>query len=161
MDGVRRQKGPDNELDAEAGSHSTAGEEGAGDVQDEFAAAEGEKLDTRTAQVWVRPDGILQLRIKKGIEIDIEDAEELVTAVRKLSGGRRPVLLDYRWSHSLTHEAQIRFFEPHDITALAIVVWTRITRIASEFLLGAVKAPYPARVFTCEEEAVLWLSQYL
>jgi hypothetical protein len=161
MDGVRKRKGSGSEPDGQAGGRRPASEQNSGTAHDEFAVAEGEKVDARTAHVWMRPDGILQLRVKRGIEIDLDDARELMQAVRALAGGKHPVLLDHRWSHSLTHEAQIRFFEPKDITALAIVAWTRIARIASEFLLGAVKAPYPARVFTSEEEAVLWLSQYL
>jgi len=70
------------------------------------------------------------------------------------------MLLDYRWSHSLTHEARVRLFEPHVISALAMLAWTRIARITCEFLLATSKPPYPAKVFTSEQEAVLWLNQY-
>ena len=122
---------------------------------------EGKSLETRTSRVWVREDGIVQVRVKRGIEIDLEDATEVLDAIRQLAGGKRPMLLDYRWSHSLTHEARVRLFEPQVISALGMLAWTRIARITCEFLLATSKPPYPAKVFTSEQEAVLWLKQYL
>jgi hypothetical protein len=117
--------------------------------------------ETRTSQVWLREDGIVQVRVKRGVEIEREDADEILDVLRTLSGGRRPMLLDYRWSHSLTLEARIRLFELPVITALAMLAWTHIARISCEFLLSTSNPPYPARVFTSEEEAILWMKQYV
>jgi hypothetical protein len=117
--------------------------------------------ETRSSQIWLRDDGIVQVRVNRGVEIELEDAEEILAVLQALSGGRRPMLLDYRWSHSLTLEARIRLLQPPVITALAMLAWTHIARISCEFLLSTSSPPYPARVFTSEEEAILWLKQYV
>jgi hypothetical protein len=117
--------------------------------------------ETRSSQIWLRDDGIVQVRVKRGVEIELEDAEEILAVLRTLSGGKRPMLLDYRWSHSLTLEARIRLLQPPVITALAMLAWTHIAQISCEFLLSNSNPPYPARVLTSEEEAIFWLKQYV
>lgn len=78
-------------------------------------------------------------------------------------GKSYPMLSDIRKIKSGSREARQRLSD-HDagegITAVAVLVNSKTHRILYNFFTSIYKDPAPTRLFTDEEEAFKWLSQY-
>lgn len=121
----------------------------------------GHEIETRT--MWVRLDdeGVIWVRHKPQVTLELEDARELLAAeARLLPAGKHPILVDLRHVKSMTRECR-RFLagiEPAKIhTAGALVTHTPIGRALGNFFLGINKPRVPLRLFTVENEALGWL----
>ena len=67
-------------------------------------------INTRTGTVWIAGDGIIRQNVVPGTDFILQDAQETVTSMLKLSEGRvYPMLVDLTGLKSITHEARNYF----------------------------------------------------
>ena len=110
-------------------------------------------------RMWLRPDGIVQMKWATQAESDLEDATAAISAMIELTGGRRSALLvDLHDSGQQTRPARLAFTRRGDlVSAVALIVGTPLSRIMGNFFLTVNKPPYPVRLFDDEASGLAWL----
>src|SRR5262249_1732669 len=113
---------------------------------------------TRTAKIWLREDGLIQVVSLPGITAHLEDAKENVEAIARLAvGRRRPVLVDIRASRGLDRETRAYYSSAEGVksdNALALLVGSPVTRVMANFFISIHQPSVPTKLFTSEAEAV-------
>jgi hypothetical protein len=126
---------------------------------------EPERIKTRTSEVWVDDSGVLHGREAPGTETSLEDAKELVAALRKAAGGvRRPLVMNISESKSVTREA--RAYLAGDEMAkttvvIALVVGSALARALGSFFLTFNRPKFGVRLFGSEGEALSWAQTFV
>ena len=95
----------------------------------------------------------------------IEKARQLSDSIKRITGNKKcPLLVDIRNQRSISREAR-QFYSSKEfkdnVTAIALIVESAISKVMANFYLGLNKPPYPTRLFTNEDEAIDWLKGYL
>jgi hypothetical protein len=122
-------------------------------------------FETKTVQIWLDADGILWVRLLPGVVLTLPEAEKNTAIMQELAGGKkRPVLTDMRQIGGITREA--RQFSAGEAVqkvnlALAMHVNSPFTRSLGNLWLGINKPPFPSKMFSRAEEAVVWLKGFL
>lgn len=110
-------------------------------------------------------DGIARTKVKPQSEITVKEAKENSDAVNSLhSETNFPLLVDARNIKSMTKDARDHFSMNNRasyVNAFAILIDSPLSKIIGNFFMGLNKPRVPARLFTEEEEALLWLRGYL
>jgi hypothetical protein len=100
-----------------------------------------------------------------GAEQLLEDARANKRAVGVVSAGRqRPLLIDLRGLKSIDYAAQKHYGERDEFlppSAVAMLVLSPLSRIVASFFATTLKFEVPSQTFTSEDEATLWLEQFL
>ena len=122
------------------------------------------EIITSSHKILLLDDGIVKLICFTRDET-IEKAREALDAFKIISEGKKiPLLVDNRQQKSISREARM-FYSGKEftdqLTALAFVVESTISKVLANFYLGLNKPPYPTRLFTKEDEAIKWLKTYL
>jgi hypothetical protein len=120
---------------------------------------------SRLAKIWVGEDGIVRIIWVPGAEVTLEDAREIMEAYHKLRRGRRlPLFIDTRTMKSFARGARHLFAGEEAqgcASAAAIIVDSPVTKVLANFYLGLSKPRLPSRLFSSEDEALVWLKGYL
>jgi len=108
-------------------------------------------------------DGIVHaVFYKEFVDYDYVDAG--VKARLELTGEKSyPMFSDFRKVKSSTREARERMAAKDagiGVSAVAILVNSKIQRVIYNFFNSIYKSPAPARLFTDREKALKWLEQY-
>lgn len=122
-------------------------------------------VETRTAWIWLRDDGILAQEVRPGVRQMLEDARETIAAVAAIANGQpRACMLDIRGGISVGPGVRELYFSPEggrDLSALAVLVTSVMARTTSNVILALVRPIHPIRMFTDEERAVAWLQPFI
>ena len=126
---------------------------------------ENEQIEIRGARLWLGEDGIFHIIHVPGSEMDLDDAQEIMTDYLKPNKGkRRPLFIDMRNLKSFDRGAR-QYFSGEEATqtvrALAIFVGSPVSRVSGNFYLGISSPQTPTRLFTTEGEALEWLKEYI
>ena len=115
------------------------------------------------AKMWMAEDGVCCITISPNIEITIEDAEQILAAQIKLTGGNHtPVLVDIRQLKSATREARTFGASKAQTTlALALLVASPVGRMVGNIFISFSRPPFPTRLFTSEDDAHAWLKRFI
>lgn len=118
-------------------------------------------VETQTARIWMRPDGIAHASIIKGAEQKCGDIQENIAHVSELSRGKKvPLLMDIRESKGVDREGS-RYAASEEvgkhITGMAVLVMSPFSRVMGNLWLRTTKPHFPTRLFTSEEDAIEWL----
>lgn len=109
------------------------------------------------------PRGFVHTHVRAGSEIQLEDAKENTAMVIAVSGGANyPILVDLRKIKSISKEARDHFSmrgRKPNVTAIAMLVSSPLSRIIGNFFLGLNKPTVPTRMFTSEEEGIAWMKR--
>jgi hypothetical protein len=109
------------------------------------------------------PRGFVHTLVRAGSEIQLEDAKENTAAVIRVSGGSNyPILVDLRKIKSISKEARDHFSmrgRKPNVTAIAMLVSSPLSRIIGNFFLGLNRPTVPTRMFTSESEGILWMKR--
>ncbi len=107
------------------------------------------------------PRGFVYTLVRAGSEIQLEDAKENTAIVIRISGGANyPILVDLREIKSISKEARDHFSmrgRKPNVTAIAMLVSSPLSRIIGNFFLGLNRPTVPTRLFTSEKEGVSWI----
>jgi hypothetical protein len=121
-----------------------------------------EEVRTRVLKIWLREDGIVQNVVDPGAEITLADLREGLAGIDKVSKGqRRPLLVDSRNLKSMDRNARQKIAAFEEITSIAILIDSAVSRMIGNVFLATNKKSYPARLFTSETEAVEWSKGFL
>src|SRR4051812_37289943 len=94
------------------------------------------ELTTRTARLWIEPEGILRGEALRGAKPTLADAQEQLQHQRTLASGRRPFLMDIRQAEALTREART-FFAGDEaaqvFSATALLIDSPLSRAIGNF----------------------------
>jgi hypothetical protein len=109
------------------------------------------------------PRGFVFTRVRSGAQIQLQDAKDNTAKVIEVSGGSNyPILVDLREIKSISKEARDHFSmrgRKPNVTAIAMLVSSPLSRIIGNFFLGLNKPTVPTRLFTSEEEGILWMKR--
>jgi hypothetical protein len=121
---------------------------------------------TSTAEVELRPDGIVLTRIKGGVKQSLEHAREnLAASVAATGGQKRPLLVDI--SRGLPLAAEVRHYYTgkllvESFRALALLIEASpFGRMMGNVYLRVARPGIPTRLFADEASALEWLAHKL
>lgn len=124
-----------------------------------------ETLTTRTSQVWLRVDGIIQVVTFPQAQESLEDARANVAAGFKVGLEQRPPLLvDIRGIQGMDRAARAYYSSAEvgqTLKAIALLIESPVSKVLANFFLGLNKASVPVRLFTSEEAALTWLKNFI
>lgn len=122
------------------------------------------RASTSIADIYMREDGILEIRVKEDAEVDEAALLENFEATLPLTGGKKvPALLDCRRHFFISSEARAltaKLASDHR-TAHAMVLSSLAIRLIANFYLNVNKPSQPTKVFTNYDEAVDWLKGFV
>lgn len=120
----------------------------------------------RVGFINLRKDQIIEYRFDDDIEIDVDDIEEIVDTLKRITKGKRyPMLVVTGERNDTTPEARKMSKEylkkfPF-ATAEALIINSFPTRIAAKFYYNIYKPKHPVHFFKSEEEGLSWLKSFL
>jgi hypothetical protein len=122
-----------------------------------------QSIELRTAKIFVREDEIICVEIKDDVDIELADAIEHFETVKKISDGRKRLVLVYS-GKGATITKEVRDFSStpeaaEPTLAQAIVVNNLASRIVANFYIQFNKPYQPVKLFTDESVAIEWLKK--
>ncbi len=122
-------------------------------------------INTRTGTVCITSDGIIRQNVIPGTDFTLQDAQETITSMRKLSEERvYPMLVDLTGLKSITYEARHYFggeITGHEARAVALLFSSVITQVIGNFFLRFNNPKVPIKLFSSETQALTWLREFL
>jgi|SRR6185436_11902967 len=125
-----------------------------------------EPITTRTAKIWLREDGIVQgVALPKSYQT-LEDAQVNAAALTRVGLGEpRPWLIDIRLGQGVDRQARVYYSSEAVVRftramAVALLIGSPVSRVVANFFIGLNKMLVPTRLFTSEDEAVVWLKTF-
>ncbi|MBI3509419.1 MAG: hypothetical protein HY064_02065 [Bacteroidetes bacterium] len=108
---------------------------------------------------------IYHFQINEGVEIELQDAIELVEIGTRLTKGLRVgALVDGRSGYTDTNEARKYFAEKtaqQQFLAVAVITRALPQRLLVNFYINVNQPNVPTKMFTDEESAMKWLREQL
>jgi hypothetical protein len=122
-------------------------------------------IETTAYLTWMGKDGIARTTVKPNADVTIKEAKENSIAVNSLFTGQNfPLLVDSREIRSISKEARDLFSlnnRSSYVNSFAILIESPLSRIIGNFFMGLNKPRVPVKLFNSEQEALLWLKNYL
>ena len=122
--------------------------------------------ETETAHVALGDDGVVSVRVRPGAQQSLADAREnLGSALALREVVRRPLLVDIRKAAPL--DAEVRHYYSGQVlvegfSAIALLVEASpLGRMMGNVYFRVARPGIPARLFTDESQAVVWLREYV
>lgn len=123
-------------------------------MPDELTVAGGK------AVLRLRPDGLLHLVWRPGVNVQEEDAVSAVMMINRISAGQdRPLLVDMRTVGNTSAAARDVFGVPHAASRIALLGESPVDRVIANFFIGVHGPQRPTRYFTSEQAAITWLTE--
>lgn len=120
--------------------------------------------DIPMARISLGSDGLVTVSIRPDVRIDVTGLLGAMHARRELIGEGRGALMfhalgDLDWEPAAL---QTDFFgqDEENITALAVVVDSRVLTLVANMYFGLFPARFPTKVFNEEPEARAWLASH-
>lgn len=116
-------------------------------------------IDLRCYNTWMGDDGVARTRVKEGAEIVLEDAIANSKAVNSFDLDLYPMIVDTTLAKSITKEARDYFSmkgRKSKVIAFAILINSPLSKIIANFFMGLNKPRVPVKLFTKEEDAIIW-----
>ena len=122
-------------------------------------------VNTRTGTLWIAGNGIIRQNVVPGTDFTLQDAQETITVMSKLSEGKAyPILVDLTGLKSITREARHYFGEEitsHEARAVALLFSSVITQVIGNFFLRFNNPKVPIKLFSSETQALTWVREFL
>ncbi len=127
--------------------------------------AEGKIIHTAKAIITLSADGIISQDYRNNIDLTIEDSLSEMGAYKELcQGKKRPVSINIQNIKTVQRESR-QFYSGEEparyVAVAALIIGNPVSRIMANFFMGINKTFMPVKLFTDQEEAVKWLSDYL
>lgn len=112
-------------------------------------------------RIFRHPNGIIYIYLADDVSLNIDDARQLVTDVRKLdNSGQARLLIIQGIRNDLNFEAQYYLGKVHGATHLALVVRSKLQAEVAQFFISMLQlfhSPYEMRAFHLLQQAEEWL----
>ena len=117
------------------------------------------------ARIWLDESQIVRLVYFPGTMVTLKEAKEGGAAIIELCDGKkRPIYVDSRGVKNIDREARLFSVSEEAATpwikAMAVLT-SPVTQVLGELFNRINKPPYPIRLFTSEDEALLYLRNFL
>ena len=121
-----------------------------------------EKIETRTALIFLHEEGIVWEDFKEDVEIDISDITENIAASLKLTNGKpHAAVLDTRNKSVTITNAAMKFGASKEVTKDRLATAHLTNSLAGEllgnFFMKFFKPKIRNRMFSDEKSALAWL----
>ena len=120
-------------------------------------------IETRTSTIRMDEEGILRLKIKQGMKVDLKEAEEISKVIKGLAGEEKVLELMEGGNFFTFDEAAqkhaVKYGEEIFI-ASAIIIRSSGMRILFNFFTSFFTTPVPFKMFSSEEKALQWLRKF-
>jgi hypothetical protein len=114
------------------------------------------------AENILHDNGILEVKIKEGAEIDAAQVHSNIEAIKEITDDRHPVLVDARVIFTITQEArELAAENSKNRLAKAVLINSLATRLIGNFYINFHKPSIPTKIFTSREDAIEWLTKFL
>lgn len=116
-------------------------------------------IDLRCYNTWMGDDGIARTKVKEGSEIVLDDAIANSKAINSFSADSYTMIVDTTLAKSISKEARDYFSmkgRKSKVIAFAILINSPLSKIIANFFMGLNKPRVPVRLFTKEEDAIIW-----
>jgi len=125
---------------------------------------DSEIIELPTSRMWREDSGIVCAISKKVKSQTIEEARESVRALRDFLGDEKVcMLIDV--SHSSESSRELREYAaeelPKLVKAIAMVSNSALGKMVANLFFNLKSQPYPVKMFNDENEARIWLKNYL
>jgi len=122
------------------------------------------KVETSIAEMHIDEDGILQIRIKKGVHLTLESIKEYYAETNKLLGENKAlVLFDASADYTITEEAKA-FGQTEEATknriAIAYVTNSLTNKLVFNLYTKLYKPKVPMKMFSSKENGLKWLKTF-
>tara|TARA_R110000868_G_scaffold150874_3_gene374345 strand:- start:257 stop:643 length:387 start_codon:yes stop_codon:yes gene_type:complete len=119
------------------------------------------QVETRSSIIEQYDDEILKIARKQGVEMEIEDLDEIASVYKELLQNKQPkllVILDEECNSDMSFMEKMGNSERQLLKkAEALVVSSLGKRLEANFYIRRYKPNYPVAVFNNEEEGLAWL----
>ena len=122
-----------------------------------------EVTELRTARLHLREDDIICIRVKDNVDVEIADARETFTEVKRLAAGeKKPVLVFTGAGGTISSEvrkfsASLEAGEP--TLAEAVIANSLAHKLVVNILIKFTNIGRPMKLFINEPDAVAWLKE--
>ena len=117
------------------------------------------------SSVFLREDGIIEVKFKDDVLLSLEDCKELLFHYRKLTAGKKVPILHLIGKYmNVTKEAREYSASEEGLkysAAEAFVFDSLPHRIIANFYLNVNKPLAPTKFFKTKKEAEIWLKKFL
>lgn len=118
-----------------------------------------------TADIQLRPDGVVEVRIHPGVRQTVENANaNLSAAIEARAGLRRPILVDISRAEPLDNEVRRRYAGQSlavAFTAVGLLVEASpFGRMIGNIYLRIAQLGVPTKLFVDERAAIAWLREF-
>lgn len=120
--------------------------------------------DSSVAEVSLLKPGILLVRFREEVTVEVSHAEQIIAAGKQLVAGEvHANVIDARTVRYMSNSARERFAQQNGqgLIAVAIVVSSALQRTMANLYLMVGKPKCPTQVFTRYDLALHWLEQQL
>jgi hypothetical protein len=128
------------------------------------APANKQLIEWPSSTLWFDEDGIVYSIAKKSANRSLEETKKSVEEFRKLLGDKKVCMLADISNASPTSR-ELREYSakvlPEFIKAMAMVSRSPAGKMLANLFFALKPQSFPTKVFTSEEEARKWLTQYL
>lgn len=119
---------------------------------------------TETGVLFLDEQGIVHVTALPGTEETLEQAKASVAAIWQVAEAqRRPLLLDMRPVKAQRREVRDYYASQEAAQAykaVAILVDSPISKVIGNVFLGIGKLPVPTKLFSNDQEALVWLQAF-
>ena len=124
-----------------------------------------ERIHTKTAEIWMDSEGIIRMEILEDAQVDVNDLKERIQIIKKLSGGKRTLVLsDGRAFYYISKEAR-EFLAGREVAdahiAMALVANSLPNKLLANFFINFNRPLVRVKVFATEEGGLNWLRSFL
>lgn len=114
-------------------------------------------------RIWLRPDGIVEIRWAPAIPSGLEDARAVIAAMTELTAGApAPLLVHTTEAGPQDRAARQEFVRRQEVvSAVALIVGNPLSRMMATFFINVSRPDVAIRLFEDETAAAEWLKDYL
>ncbi len=124
-----------------------------------------EEINLQHTVLRMRDDGIVQVNFNDKLEIDTNEARDILNAQKELSKGKKVLVLNVAGKQTTATSAARDFAASDEATkytlAEAYVVNNLAQKLVGNFYVNFHKPKAPTKIFTNETDAVNWLKSLL
>ena len=126
---------------------------------------ENDIITTKVAKIWMGEDNIIRIFYFQNVDITLQDAKEILEISMKLNRGKQyPMLIDARQVKSISPKAR-KYNSGQEAstvyTVAAVLIGSPVSRMIANFVLKFNKPLMPTKLFTDENQAIVWLKGFL
>ena len=117
-------------------------------------------FDSKKFSLQLIEPKIIKLSVVDGIELEQQDAKDMIAEALEMSGGSEyTILFDATKSGNISYEAREEFAKSKKRIAVAIVTNSLANKLLGNFFINFHKPSSSARIFSDEKMAVDWLRE--